>query len=110
MVTHGYVYVGGLWWGGWLVTDMFEIAKPLVTGVAKDDKIAVNSRDYTALTGGQDPEPVAGDGGRRIADKETTHTVKLRYGSPLPPVQQQKEQLLNEAQYVGSCAPQMVNF
>lgn len=39
---------------------MFEIAKLLVTGVAKDDRIAVNSRDYTALTGGQDPEPVAG--------------------------------------------------
>lgn len=39
---------------------MFEIAKLLVTGVAKDDRIAVNRRDYTALTGGQDPEPVAG--------------------------------------------------
>lgn len=42
---------------------MFEIAKPLVTGVAKDDRIAVNSRDYTALTGGQDPEPVGMVGG-----------------------------------------------
>lgn len=43
-----------------MVTDVLKIAKPLVAGVAKDDRVAVSSRDYTALTGGQDPEPVAG--------------------------------------------------
>lgn len=43
-----------------MVTDVFRIAKPLVAGVSQDDRVAVSSRDYTALTGGQDPEPVAG--------------------------------------------------
>lgn len=47
-------------WGAGVVTDVLKIAKPLVAGVAKDDRVAVSSRDYTALTGGQDPEPVAG--------------------------------------------------
>lgn len=58
-VNCGYLSFGG-GGGGGLATDVFKIAKRLVTGVAKDDRIAVNSRDYTALTGGQDPEPVAG--------------------------------------------------
>lgn len=32
---------------------MFKIAKPLVTGVAKDDRFTLSSKDYTVLTGGQ---------------------------------------------------------
>lgn len=43
-----------------VATDVFKIAKPLVTGVARDDRIALNSKDYTPLTGGRDPEPGRG--------------------------------------------------
>lgn len=42
---------------------MFKTAKPLVTGVAKDDRITLNSKDYTVLTEGQAPEPVLWEGG-----------------------------------------------
>lgn len=55
--------------GGWVVkggwADVFKTAKPLVTGVAKDDRITLNSKDYTVLTEGQAPEPGHFGGGGR---------------------------------------------
>lgn len=39
--------------GGLAATDVFKIAKPLVTSVTKDGRVALPSKDYTALTGGQ---------------------------------------------------------
>lgn len=54
---------GGGWWVGRGGADVFKTAKPLVTGVAKDDRITLNSKDYTVLTEGQAPEPVLWGGG-----------------------------------------------
>lgn len=48
----------------------------MATGVSQDDRMAVNSRDYTALTGGQDPQPVVGMVG---GGGSGTRTLKLSY-------------------------------
>lgn len=68
---------GGL--GGAGGAGMFKIAKPLVTGVAKDDRFTLSSKDYTVLTGGQSQRWGVGGMGGHI--QETTCTVRLGFSN-----------------------------